>query len=419
MHLRLKIKSINLHKINICWFVVFFLNIDMLEDFIKDIYILVLKKEPFDFLNTFLMLIGALVVVYLLLKKHFDLSFLLLTFIYVLVYVLSTLLTPDIVTILPTSINRGILYVLMIVYLMSLIDDYGELLQFYIPYIYITAIYALIQMINRRNPLISETYYMEVTYNTMMPMLAALAIGIYGNKVTEMINRYIALVLFAIMFAVNLLVGGRASILCVGLCLIVLIHFKNIRQKIGFMILIIGLGGVMYITYDVWLAFLTIAFPYSRTIWRLSNNFFFESNTSYRSIMWKHIIDNFLENPFRIRGFLSDRFYLMRLFPTASSEGAYGYYAHNLFLEQLFQFGVLAIPVIIVEIISVIRLFRFVSGAKNNRLVCVFSIYIAFGVGQLMVSASYLTAKSFGILLGLMLYMGKPQRRKYENITYL
>ncbi len=420
MKFNIKWKPINTLKLNIYWFVVFYINVDMLEAFVKNIFILILKREPFSFLNIFLIAMGALVAVYLMFTKKIDQRFFFLVFSYVLVYIFSILITPDIITILSTSIIRGILYVIVIVYLISLIDDYGKLLPYFIPYIYISFAYAVTHIMLRGNPLIKETAYMDFTYNTMLPMLSALAIGLYGKKATKKINRYISLTLFISLFIFNFLMGGRASILCVGICVLMLLHFQNNRRKILYTALIIGLGVLIYINYHSLLAYLTLIFPNSRTIWRMSQNIFINTSTSYRSIMWKYIIESFIKEPFEVRGFLSDRVYLATLFSSANAEGIYGYYAHNLFLEQIFQFGVFSIPFIIAGILSVIRKFNYISSKKNYCLTCFFSICMAFFVGQLMVSASYLTAKSFGIVLGLMLYMGRPRKGAcYENIINL
>ncbi len=420
MHFNIKLKPISTLRLNIYWFVVFYINIDMLEDFVKNVFILVLKREPFSFLNIFLIVFGALVTVYLMFVKKFDQRFLFLVFFYVLVYVFSIMITPEIVLILSTSIFRGILYVIVVVYLMSLIDDYGKLLSYFVPYIYITVSYALTQMMLHGSSLVKETDYMDFTYNTMLPMLVALAIGLYGKNVSENINRYVSLALFIVLFVFNFLRGGRASILCVGICVLVLLHFQNSSRKILYAVLSVGLGILLYINYDSLLAYLALAFPDSRTIWRLSHNILVDMNTSYRSIMWRYIIESFIKDPFTVRGFLSDRIFLARLFPSASVDGIYGYYAHNLFLEQIFQFGIFAMPFIIGGIIVVIQKFKFLSLKKDYRLTCLFSICIAFSFGQLMVSASYLTAKSFGILLGLMLYMGRSRKGiYYENITDL
>lgn len=410
MRLTVKVKPIKLLHFNLYWFIVFYINVDMLEDFIKNIFILVFNRQPFSFLNIFLILFGAILTFYLMLNKKLDVKYVVLTLSYVAVYVVSLTLTPEIIEILSTSVKRGILYVLLIVYLMSLVDDYGKLTPYFVPYIYITLVYSLTQLLLRGNPLIQETDYMDFTYNTMLPMLIALAIGICGTKVTDIMNRYIAIIIFAILFIFNLLMGGRASILCVGICVLVLIHFQNGNRKILYVALVLAFSALLYVNYDSLLAYMVIKFPNSRTIWRLSHNILIDTDTSYRSMMWRYIIESFRENPFAVRGFLSDRIYLSKLFSSSDIEGIYGYYAHNLFLEQLFQFGIIAIPFIIAGIVNIVSKFVYVQRKKDYLLTCFFSASVVFCFGQLMVSASYLTAKSFGIVLGIMLYMGKPRK---------
>lgn len=407
-------------KISLYWFTAFYLNMDMLEDMIKTAYVLLAHREPFYLLNILFSLIGSGAALCTMLCRKVDIKFITITFSLFALYAVSLLITPEISVILKTSIVRSVIYLLLLLYLMSQISDVGLLFNFFIPYVYLGVLYTLLSYLAHDTPLMEETHYMEFTYNTMIPMLTVFVIAFYGRSVRGM-KRPFALLFFGFFFAANIAMGGRATLLCVGLCFLMLLYFQKLKRKQIFVsVAVIALGLVVAFHYDSFNFFLTTLFPDSRTVQRMQNGELLNTETSTRMRIYKYILLSFMEHPFAIRGLLSDRVYIAKLFGDTAPKEVYGWYAHNFVLELLFQFGVMAIPIITAFLCGFVNTAANVKKSNNTSLKRVFLISSAYCIGQLSVSASYLTAKSFAFLLGILLYMGKPEKRRaYENSARL
>ena len=109
------------------------------------------------------------------------------------------------------------------------------------------------------------------------------------------------------------------------------------------------------------------------------------------------------ESGFAPHGLYSDRFVMATYHARYSMEEIFGSYAHNFLIEVLFQFGWIGFPLLILFFISLFVSYGRVRRCGDAGMIRVWIIAVSYSMGQLLVSSSYLTAISFGMLLGVML----------------
>jgi len=395
-------------------FLAFYINIDMLEDLASSVYMLVLREEAPYIFNIVLDVIGLVILAFIVLrKKSVNRYFFYIALTEILLYIISVVITPDITRILGTSIVRGILYVLIPIYLFTLIDDVDKLFDAFVPYVLIGLIYALIQIPLRSVSFVTDTHYMDFTYNSLIALMMALGIFLFGCGIGKdnRKNKIWYLIVAVVIFAINFVFGGRGVILCAAVAILIWLYFAKANRKVLYFSIVIIIAVVLMLSFDELINMLAGLFPRSRTIVRILNGNFINTTTSVRMKSWTYIISELKNNPFSIRGFLSDRIYLAR-YLNADSESLYGSYAHNILLEILFQFGAISVPFLVFGIAKVVKSFHYMKNNlfEKSKVICF--IVFAFGIGQLSVSASYLTAKSFGMMVGLVLLIDEMSRRK-------
>ncbi len=395
-------------------FLAFYLNIDMLDDLASSVYMLVLREEAPYIFNIVLDVIGLVILAFIVLrKKSVNRYFFYIALTEILLYIISVVITPDITRILGTSIVRGILYVLIPIYLFTLIDDVDKLFDAFVPYVLIGLIYALIQIPLRSVSFVTDTHYMDFTYNSLIALMMALGIFLFGCGIGKdnRKNKIWYLIVAVVIFAINFVFGGRGVILCAAVAILIWLYFAKANRKVLYFSIVIIIAVVLMLSFDELINMLAGLFPRSRTIVRILNGNFINTTTSVRMKSWTYIISELKNNPFSIRGFLSDRIYLAR-YLNADSESLYGSYAHNILLEILFQFGAISVPFLVFGIAKVVKSFHYMKNNlfEKSKVICF--IVFAFGIGQLSVSASYLTAKSFGMMVGLVLLIDEMSRRK-------
>lgn len=124
-----------------------------------------------------------------------------------------------------------------------------------------------------------------------------------------------------------------------------------------------------------------------------------EDRISLQAYLYPHLLD-----PVFGSGIYSDRF----LVPT-------GQHAHNLFLELLIDFGLIAVPVILAIIWHTIKAIRISIRLKNSYMqyLCIYSIVTIFG--KFMFSASYLESTEVFLALGLLYNITTLKRQRSDE----
>lgn len=125
---------------------------------------------------------------------------------------------------------------------------------------------------------------------------------------------------------------------------------------------------------------------YSRTLYSLKNGTI--SQTSGRDIIYSRLWENFSREPFKIRGINADY-------------NLVGIYSHNIFLELLYEFGIIFGFIMIIIIIYFIFKSLHVDFGynKNIILLCLLSIWLPY----LLISSSLWVTPHFWLFIGLII----------------
>ena len=408
-------------KIDICAFLAFYLNSGMIANIINLLYIFITGRHPFYLLSISVTFFNLALVCLIMLTRKIELKFFALLFIMLGLYGVSVLITPQILILFKISLVKVTLCVLL-VYLLSCVDKISRLFAFLTPYVYVGVAYAILYyLMLRKGMLDKEEYdYMGFTYNNMIPMLTAMSITFQGGQSALNIKRPVAAFCFLALFAANLLVGGRGSILCVGICALISLYFLPWSKKVVYVSVISAAALILLLYYHEITSMMASLFPYSRVISKLQEGTLVNTQTSARTYIYKHVLRSVAESPFAVRGLFSDRIYIAGLYGETAARNIGGWYAHNVILELLYQFGLYSLPAIALWLYVFAKQAAFVKKLDYAPLKCLFSVSAAYCIGQLTVSSSYLIAQSFAFLLGILLYMNrKKERRRYENTDSL
>lgn len=202
-------------------------------------------------------------------------------------------------------------------------------------------------------------------------------------------------VFMAIMYIVLLIAGGRGSFLTMALLTLVLfwITKRNNRKTQKYFVT----GAIVLSLALVVSTFLSdlsslIGFE-SRNLERLTEGGFFYAND--RTSIWSELINKSSNNILLGSGICADRYYLSKANLATS-----GYYAHNIFVEMMVDFGLVGI----VMFCAILFLFRrFYTRISHPEIVGFVSVYVFVSFVQLFLSRSFLTEANFYVMLALML----------------
>lgn len=380
----------------------FYLHLSVFRGILQNISIIV-RGEEWVFLRPLFALLGCAVIIVAGLctikMKMIDKRVVYIFCCWILLFVFSYILNPS----LERIILKVIFYstqVFVIMLLFSQISNLEELESKLRGYIFVTTIYSILQFFAF---IMIGGYSMEYSYNTMISVLLSLCLGINHKK-----KKYLYLFLYFVF--VNLICGSRGSIICYCIAVLLLLYFKN-KEKIFVISLPIIIGCL--VSYNSLCSLLLALFPTSRTIELFASGKIL--NLSGRDEYYEYIINMILNDSWRVHGIYSDRLFLSKYFHSSLSTEIYGSYAHNFFLEILFQFGFIGVPILFICIFILFYSVFWTKRQEPSALQDLFIISFAFCVGQLMFSGSYLTANSFGIFVGVLLMFSSGKWRKNEK----
>lgn len=285
--------------------------------------------------------------------------------------------------------------------------DYSSLLYYLRFNIVLSIIYSSLHLLIIRQ----NGYYMTLSYN-ILPW-TIIAFIIYKNK-----KKYIYLIISIILAIMLLIFGARMPFLCFILFIVLneffeLSHDKVNTKKIVIYIIIAILCIGIVLFSDLIVSMLSNLFPQSRTISYMALGNLFKSGD--RSRISNELIVLMRDNTFKFNGFFSDRLALGNRFFNSNSlgfwitaENKYSVYAHNLFLEVLFDFGFFLGSIVCIWIVFIIVRGLISAWKNNNRYYSQFIIYVlVIGFVSLMVSNSFLQSYYFWLFLGVYVKSGE------------
>ena len=186
-------------------------------------------------------------------------------------------------------------------------------------------------------PEVSETSYLTISGNVLIPAL----IGLFGT--TKGMKHIVPKLVGLAGLFVILVYGGRTYLVAVVLtiALLFLVQMANGTSSKRMLLFVgsIAVAILLMIFFEDIIAYLYKQNPTSRTLRLMAKGeFFWASNReNYYDAAYK----SFMNNPFKIYGFLGDRFYYYDTFNSAGgNEYAATMFSHNTLLELMLNFGV-------------------------------------------------------------------------------
>lgn len=384
-------------------FIAFYINAGMLIEMIRSIYY-VIVGEYSDFLGNLgryiwiLLMIIALYII--IIRNKIMIPLVSILILWLAIFSLSILLVPELKSIAFRCAFYTLLFVIILPLLIEPIDNSEKLVHSLELYIPISCFYAFIQgMVYVKTGQYSMTY----TYNVILSILV-----LYLKKDA---NKFIKYVVFLMLTGSIIAFGSRGGLFCIALAIVFEVIFFNKGNKKVILII----GGILCVllfiqNLPIIASVLSDFFPNSRTIQYLVIGDY--AHLSGRDSYYEHIINAILEDNWSFHGIYTDRIYLGHLFGITDADLLYGSYTHNIILEIMYQFGWIGILIIAAITVIIINVGKEVANSNNTYIKILFVASLAFMVGQLMFSSSYLVAQSFGIFMGVCFNILKHRRIK-------
>lgn len=389
--------------------VALFLNISLVGNFISGLFTLVLKHEILSRtkLQFFILVIPILYFLYwiLFVKKSITKSTCLVLGWWLLIVFSSFLIFHPPGYLMTQTIVEGLSHIVLPVFLITELNDLDKLLLAFKPYIFLGFLYCILQYIL---PSSSGAYYYGFTYSTLAPGIIALNLAFFASK------KYIFF--FLVYFVSNLLFGGRAAILCYFIAFLLIIFLSHTKNRTIMLLLISSTLLIVFLLYEKIINIVVYLIPNTR----FSKFFTGEYQDNSRSIIWMTLLQDVLDHPLYIRGILSDRLAIAKLFNVADESLVSGWYSHNFIIEILYEFGIWGCFFLVFFFIKIGKTIKLVYSRGKTSDIIFLITYLAYFFGKLSVSSSYLIDLSTGAFLGFLIILSKKRQTDSEcqNPTY-
>lgn len=382
-------------------FTAFFINLGMINEIIGLVVLLICGNQP-EFLSSIFKvewIVVFFIALYLIAKSSKRLlEYIGVIFIWAILFVVSLIITPSLKVLVVKCSFYTVICVITLAFLISLCDDPEKLVTKLSSYIWLTVIYALLTNITFSA---YGVYSMQYTYSIIVTLMAYFFI----NK-TRMLSWIVSFYLIITIVRC----GSRGGLLCIGIAVLL---YVLVYEKTDIKIISVILGSliiaIIALNFFPIMLFLNSLFPASRTISYLSKGEIFYM--SGRNKYYEYITNAIVNEHWKIHGIYTDRIYLGHLFGAVTSDELFGNYTHNIFMEMCYQFGGFGILLFLTLVIAVVVCGVKVKHEKYSFKI-LYVIAVAYSFGQLCFSSSYLTASSFGTLLGILFLIKNKDRIK-------
>lgn len=322
---------------------------------------------------------------------------------YLLVVLVSIIANSSIMPLLGSSSLVFVLKIAPAFVLAGMLTDFDGALQAIVKMKWILVAYMLVFLAYERTS--DRYYYMHVGYNLLYPTLLLL----FSSGKHSFVNKLIAVAAILVV----LLFCARGTVLvmvpAIGIFyLLRVLRAKSLGKKIAFVLFIIAACLAILLYFDDILQYLYRAFPDSRTLRYIMEGEVMDS--SGRDRFFGSGIREVLDNPLSFKGIYGDRIFYARQYNVANPQG---YFAHNVILEFLLQYGIVfggfaAIAFVMVVIYGALAGLRYNTNASVS-FVC--AIVVPFFLLS-MSTVSYLDTFETAVMLGLCLAFGRSIKQK-------
>ena len=372
------------------WLILFYININMFKVALRLVFG---RSTLYTFMALGLEAVLLLGIAYHAFFSNNIVDLLLISYIYIFSLLLSIVLNPRL-SIIATDTIRRFITCIEGYYLFSRIKD-TETIKKLIPYCVLLLIpYCYIVLSSASIDHYDNSDYFTVSYGIILPICMILIFG-YDSLL------YFAtalLGLFVVLYA-----GARGAFVCVAGVLGLFLSHRVLSSK--------GLNKILILSM-IAIAFLLVTskinqivdllyhyMPNSRTIARLVSGA--EVYDSSRLQMYNLVVIEITNHPLIYRGILSDRLLGSTVWLLSDTITLAGTYAHNLFLEILYDHGVILGSVMLLfGAWCTYKSYRYSCNYPSDNYTKLFIILFGCSIIQLMYSSSYLINYHFWCLFG-------------------
>lgn len=385
-------------------FLVFFVNFGAVFLLVSDMSFLLFGKE-LSFISVIQKvasagcLVFAVVVIFL---RNSFIQFFKCSFVWLVLHLIAYFINPDISILFSRIIIYSYGNLVVLSCLFTTLDSFSDYLKAHIPYIFLSMLLSALQILCFAK---TGKYSMQYSYYTVPIAIICLC---------QAKHNFVYYFPLGIIIITDLVCGSRGCFLCfiIAFLFIELMSGLNAKKIITSSILNIVLILIALNLSSVAKLALHIL-PNSRTLNYLSEGKLYLAG---RDKYYKQLIGEIVNSKYTIHGLYSDRFFMAKYFSRTTMEDIYGSYSHNIIVEILFQFGWIGIPLLIFLLLRLMKSFLLVKRCKDEAQKTVWICFVSYAIGQLLVSSSYLTALSFGALVGVCMLIDKVQRKQNKNI---
>lgn len=243
-------------------------------------------------------------------------------------------------------------------------------------------------------------YSMGFSYSSILFFLILFDNFINTRKITPL--------LFSLpIVSVILFHGSRGALTCILLYIAISLYrlFFFQKKKKQSIALFLTFGTLFLLKDTIISLMLDLAWRmgiYSRTLMSLASGTF--TSSSGRDVIYKQVMDSFLQDPFKIRGINAD--YALT-----------GIYSHNFLLELLYQFGFFIGIILIFTILGsiMVSVHRKDNSYKTRILLLAISVWFPY----LMISSTIWVTPYFWVFLGIFLNKSKASSTEAFFIDFI
>lgn len=291
------------------------------------------------------------------------------------------------------------------------VDDYGELKKI----LYKAAAFSLIIMaLLTVSGLVRGDLFEEgLTYSQFYGVIVSGAAVLCFLAAMEK-KSMLYLSLTAAGVGMILLYGARLPLACLVIAGLIYmldklfrpkIHWDRMSGKVAFFYGLIFFAVICAVGALIWLTTLELESigEGQRIIWQIINGKFLQSKG--RGAIWEAAIESIIEHPIIGSGIIADRIRIVSNPYVVSYYGEFGYgefqgfYAHNMILELLMQYGVFLGGVLSALIITIAVSLILEESDKDKRMVAIFAIAETFGI--LLLSGPVFSWAPFWMMMGM------------------
>lgn len=262
------------------------------------------------------------------------------------------------------------------------------------------SILAIFTFFSQQSTLLFMEKYMD--YSNAVSIVSALLLY-FGLNECKKIDTVLGFITYIILFVA----GGRGSFVTLTLLIVCLLWLKYNDKRLIYMAFSICIVLLIFpnLILDIILGISSSLDFESRTIERLLSGDLLRGNDRYQ--LYSYLLGKIEDDYFLGGGICADRHYLNIGHLTDN-----GYYAHNIVIELITDFGIFGI---FLTIFIIRNIYIFIKKYHKNSEICGFiMVYFIVSFVQLFFSRSWLTEPNLFILMGLLIYYNN---KNYEYQT--